>query len=1856
MRLTCGAGRGLRSRFVLAVLLLSELWGLGYLCAQQTTVTLSTSANPVVFGQPLTLTATVSPAGSGSVTFYDGTTVLGIWALASGKAAMTSSLLASGTRSVRAYYAGDLTHAPGTSAVIVETVQTIPADGFGLPVNLNPGINPISTFAVGDFNNDGKTDLALVTDPGVSVLLGNGDGTFQTAVNYAGPTFFVIAVGDFDGDGNADLVVSNASYISVLLGNGDGTFKPPLNSPIPGGGYSFVVGDFNGDGRADLAAEMNGSLTVFLGNGDGTFQPTNVASTLSTAGGTMVVGDFNGDGYADVAVANLDGSVSVFLGTGKGAFRPAVNYGNSIAASIVAGDFNGDGKLDLAVAVLGSMTVLLGKGDGTFESAANYAIGAQTVPSLAVCDFNGDGKPDLAVAEQTSGAIDVFYGNGDGTFTGPAPSSPLPSFPLVYPLPATFLAVADFNGDGKPDIALVIDEADIGPHAADNGLSVLLGGVGRATAATLSSSANPAYMGESVILTAAISPAGATGSVAFYDGSTAVGATVLANVTASLVTSKLSVGSHSLTAVYGGDTYHDGSTSPVLNQTITQGTATTTTLSSSGAQIAYGQSVTFTAKVSPTSADGSVAFYEGANIIGTQGLIARQAVFTTSMLTAGAHFIHAYYGGSANYTPSASSSSTTVVVSAVVANGLQTAVTYPVGGTGVALVEGDFNGDGKTDFAVAMNGSVSVLLGNGDGTFRAPLNTSTGVNPNGLAAGDFNSDGRADLLVTSGSQVTVLLGNGDGTFRAGVSYSVSSSGGVVVGDFNVDGKADFAGYSGGAEIFLGNGDGTFQPGAIWLIDGFAAGADFNGDGIPDFVAITSSGVVVYLSHGDGTFTAMPPFDAPFTVWSDFGVSTGGVVGFAAGDFNGDGRADLAIEIYTPESYEYSASYSLGVIFGRGDGTFGSGVTVSGVAEIGCCVSFPWDLGDFNGDGITDLVVNGTVYLGRANGTFDSTGFVSSNFPRGAFVIGEFNGDGVPDLAALSGTTVSVTLGKTIPASTTVLTSSPNPSSYGQSVTFTATVSPSTATGTVVFSGIGSAPLVNGQASVTTSSLPIGSNPVTATYSGDANLFTSTSPVLTQTVNMVTTSMTLTSSANTASLGESVRLTATVSPPLTSGNIVFNDGQAFLGLNSLSAGKASILVSTLSVGSHALTAVFDSDSIHQSSTSSVLTETINPGVPENLTLTSSANPATFGQSVTLTATALGSGSVTFFDGETILGVSAVTGGKASLTTDMLASGKRLLRAYYSGDGTYSPGFSPALVQTVNTLPAYGFQTPVNYATGSFVTSTAVGDFNGDGKADIAVSDSSHVYLFLGNGDGTFRLSTTINSTPSIVSIAVGDFNADGNADLLLAASDANRGSVLSVFLGNGDGTFQPQLSDVVSPSQSIAVADIKGDGIEDVVLGLYYDGDEGGVSVIPGNGDGTFGMMYGVLGSSTTNPRALLVGDFNGDGVADFAFANGSNHSVGIILGQSNGSFFFVNEVDYDTGSTAPPVSIASADFNGDGNVDITVANSDGSVSVLLGNGDGTFQRAVNYSVGIPAAGVGIAVADFNGDGNADIVVANPKGVAVLAGNGDGTFQAPVFYGAGSSSVVVADFNGDGCSDLLVANTNSPGFSVLLGSATPAVANAASLTVGSPLSPGSLAVVYGTFADSPSTASGLAIRFGNGLTAPILAVSNGKATFEVPWELAGQSQTTLALTVNGRTSAAQTVMLSSFAPGIFTVSGDGTGQAAIYDSSNRLVDAYNPAVAGSTIVQIYCTGLGAVSGPPATGFPAQSNPLSSTITTPNVTIGLENATVLFSGLVPGLVGVYQVNAVVPSFVSMGVAVPVTISWEGITSNAPTIAVQ
>jgi VCBS repeat-containing protein len=335
-------------------------------------------------------------------------------------------------------------------------------------------------IAVNTGSNDGTLALHL-TVTGIQDLAGNPlTGTpFRPAVSDpAGADPLSVTVGDLNGDGKPDLVVPNfgsaPSTLSVLLGNGDGTFQPQVTYPTGRNPISVAIGDLNGDGKPDLVVaddDTPGAVSVLLGNGNGTFQP----QTSYPAGPgpiAVAIADFNRDGSADVVAANgsfSSNSVSVLLGTGDGTLRPQTMFATGVQPfSLAVGDLNGDGKLDIVTGDFGSnsspatLSVLLGNGDGTFQPRIGVAT-AHTPLAIAIGDLNGDGRPDLVTANGSADSVSVFLGNGDGTFQ--------PETTHVASAGPSGIAIADFDGDGKPDLVT----ANFGSNTASASLSLLLG-------------------------------------------------------------------------------------------------------------------------------------------------------------------------------------------------------------------------------------------------------------------------------------------------------------------------------------------------------------------------------------------------------------------------------------------------------------------------------------------------------------------------------------------------------------------------------------------------------------------------------------------------------------------------------------------------------------------------------------------------------------------------------------------------------------------------------------------------------------------------------------------------------------------------------------------------------------------------------------------------------------------------------------------------------------------------------------------------------------------------------------------------------------------------------------------------------------------------------------------------------------------------------------------------------------------------------------------------------------------------------------------------------------------------------------
>jgi Bacterial Ig-like domain (group 3)/FG-GAP-like repeat len=653
----------------------------------------------------------------------------------------------------------------------------------------------------------------------------------------------------------------------------------------------------------------------------------------------------------------------------------------------------------------------------------------------------------------------------------------------------------------------------------------------------------------------------------------------------------------------------------------------------------------------------------------------------------------------------------------------QPAAGFDAGSSGSTLAIGDVDGDGKLDLVVGNNGDsngVSLLLGNGDGTFRPAVvyGTDTG-SENGVVSvviADLNGDKRGDVIALTSAGLSVLLGNADGTLQPALTFFPFEDfnlNALALADLNHDGTLDaitLSCYSfcigGHADVWMGLGDGAFTGNTIIGPGGNAstpplAVVDVNGDGIPDLVFGNGAAVSVAFGKGDGTF------DPEQTYCLDCGGFESGASSMVVTDLNGDGKPDIAV-----------VNYALTVFLNDGKGNFHqafSYIPAQGGADATVVKS-----ADFNKDGKPDLIllepINSfvEVLLGNGDGTFSGGDLV---FDAGGgstdMAILDANADGRPDVLALNfcanTTTCSAgdqegslgvllnnknfVFGKT----TTSVASSPNPSVYGQDVTFTAKAVPKksgTPTGTVYFlrsderGPFASANLVNGIATLTTAALPGGTISITAQYQGSENFGGSLSSPLNQTVQQATTTTTVVSSHNPLKVGQTVNYSASVQGQYggqIGGNYTLFDGSTAIGIITFGGKKTSIKETYTTPGTHVITASYSGDAGNLPSMSAQFSEEVK--APTSTTLGTSGSPSYAGQPVTFTAvitspygTIPDGDLVNFYDGTTELGSVALVGGKAAYPTSSLSVKKHSIKATYVGDDNFEPS-TAAVVQQV-----------------------------------------------------------------------------------------------------------------------------------------------------------------------------------------------------------------------------------------------------------------------------------------------------------------------------------------------------------------------------------------------------------------------------------------------------------------------------------------------------------------------------------------------------------------------------------------------
>ena len=674
-------------------------------------------------------------------------------------------------------------------------------------------------------------------------------------------------------------VLNPASELIGILAGGLKKLLPGARTPAGVGWLSQPI---------DRAGGQTGPMTVVVGAGDSSVTVNSwtngkLATKVYPIGpdvNSVMLADFNGDGNPDLAVAfdgssTVPGGIAILLNKGDGTFSSPVSYGNQAPAAgyysggtpathFVAYDLNHDGALDIATAALnGTVTVFLGKGDGTFGAPVQYPVAGASGQAIAVADFDGDGIPDLAAG----GTTGILLGNGDGSFrAGPALPA-VASGSYVWAL-----AAGDLNGDGSMDLVYVDIENQVVVPMVGNGHGSFQAGQGYAVAT----------LPDNLILTD-------------YNGDGRL---------------DIIVGSGDARSFGAAD--NSGLTNILINSGDGTFAGMPTYFTLPNAQAGVGsnnQRGLAVANFGGSFPGLLLSNYAGLTLFpgdGKGGLLAPQAIVLQN--GAGAIAAADFNGDGIADAAVASGPGIALLAGKTGGFGAPTAVStaglYPG-----PMVSGDFDGDGKADVAFlspspdgTSAGALVFLKGNGDGTFGAPAAISAGMKPLGLAAADLNGDGKLDLVIAdSGANGTgavyVALNQGGGVFHAPVAVYPGIFPRFAIGDVNEDGRPDLVVAAGLVQTgqaavswLAGNGDGTFEaPVAISSSDSTdlaVLARDLNGDGHLDIVLGNEGSTTTFmLGDGSGKFTAETPFLSAAQTDPMF---------LAAADLNGDGRPDLIV--------------------------------------------------------------------------------------------------------------------------------------------------------------------------------------------------------------------------------------------------------------------------------------------------------------------------------------------------------------------------------------------------------------------------------------------------------------------------------------------------------------------------------------------------------------------------------------------------------------------------------------------------------------------------------------------------------------------------------------------------------------------------------------------------------------------------------------------------------------------------------------------------------------------------------------------------------------------------------------------------
>jgi uncharacterized protein YjdB len=1641
--------------------------------------------------------------------------------------------------------------------------------GFTFATDVSLGTNPYS-IAIGDFNGDGMQDFATanVNVANVSIRLGNGTGVFTSATNVSvGGNPISIAIGDFNGDGIQDFATANSGgdNVSVRLGEAvsiTGVTEVYVGSSITltGNGTAATVDPWvssnTGIATVDASGEVTGVsggstvITYTIDGGCSTDYTVNTnpivlgtyPSTSVTAGqNTMVTpsaaptGATTLNAFADAGFTGIltvdpaTGVVTITDALQAGTYTVTVTHASATASftltvinpdcaatydvatdvsvgdvsvidfpnSIAIGDFNGDGMQDFATANYDDdVSIRLGDGTGVFISASDVSVGDRP-SSIAIGDFNGDGMQDFATANQLDYTVSIRLGDGTGGFTSASDVSV-----GVYP---GSIAIGDFNGDGMQDFATVNYYATVSIRLGD-GTGVFTSAPDVSVGNAPQSIAIGDFNGDGMqdFVTANYNDDDV--SIRLGDGTGVF--TFATDVSVGNEPYSIAIGD------FNGDGIQDFATANRNDD-----------------------------DVSIRLGDGTGVFISATDVsVGNRPLSIAIGDFN---------------GDGMQDFATANSSDDNVSIRLGDGTGVFTSTSdVSVGDDPRSIAIGDFNGDGMQDFATANVNSdnVSVRLGEAvsiTGATEVCIGSSITLTGNGTAA-------TADPWVSSNPAVAAVSSTGEVTGVSGGSTVITYT---TDGGCNTDVTVSVFGavsITGGTEVCAGSiitltGNGTAATADPWVSSN------------PAVAAVSSTGEVTGVSGGSTviTYTTDGGCNTDVTVFVFGAASITGGTEICAGSsitLTGNGTAATA-DPWVSSNPAVAAVSSTGEVTGVSGGSTVITYTTDGGCSADVTVSV---FGAASITGGTEVCAGSIITL-TGNGTAATVDpWVSSN-PAVAAVssTGEVTGVAVgstvitytTDGGCSADVTVSVFGAASIVGGTEVcagssinLTGNLTPAGVDPWVSSNPAVAAVSSTGEVTGVSGGSTVITyttdggcSADVTVTVASIT-GATEVCAgsiiTLTGNGTAATADPWVSS---NPAVAAVSSTGEVTGVSGGSTV-ITYTTDGGCNTDVTVFVFGAASITggtevcagsiINLTGNGTAATVDPWVSSNTGIATVDASGEVTGVSGGSTVITYTTDGGCSADVTVSvfgaasiAGGTAVCAGSSITLTGNLTPAGVDPWVSSNPAVAavsstgeVTGVSGGSTVITytTDGGCSADVMVSVFGAASIT---GGTEVYVGSIITLTGNGTAATVDpwvssntgiatvdasgEVTGVSVGSTVITYTTDDGcSADVTVNTT----IFLGTYPSTSVTAgqnTTV--TPTAAPIGATTLNAFADAGFtgiltvdpttgVVTITDALQAGTYTVTVTTTDVSATASFTlTVINPDcaatydaatdvtigyrpGSIAIGDFNGDGIQDFATANSNDAN---VSIRLGTGTGDFTSATDV--SVGDIPVSIAIGDFNGDGMQDFATANSDDHTVSIRLGDGTGVFTFATDVSVGD----IPVSIAIGDFNGDGMQDFVTANYYATVSIRLGDGTGVFTSATDVSVGVLP--FSIAIGDFNGDGMQDFATANFDGdnVSIRLGDGTGVFTSASDVSVGNEpvSIAIGDFNGDGIQDFATANRNDDDVSIRLGDGFGVFTSAMDVSVGNV--PYSIAIGdfngdgMQDFATANSNDATVSIRLGDG---------------------------------------------------------------------------------------------------------------------------------------------------------------------------------